>query len=100
MRSQLPLVLTGSYDSSGKIWSALSGDCLQTLAGHGGAVMSAVFSPDGERALTASHDESGKIRSSASVECLHTLTGHRGRRRSGPLRRASACILSQAIAAQ
>jgi WD40 repeat protein len=38
------LVLTGSGDSTAKIWSCDSGECLKTLQGHSGDVNSAVFS--------------------------------------------------------
>ena len=76
VQSKLILSLTVSQDGSARIWSTASGECLHTLTGHGHEVISAVFSPDAERALTASCDGSAKIWSTASGACLHTLTGH------------------------
>ena len=40
-------VLAGSLDKTAKIWSTASGECLQTLSGHTGSVLSAVFAADG-----------------------------------------------------
>ena len=47
VRSKLSLILTASDDRSAKIWSAASGECVQTLTGHNDALNSAVFSPHG-----------------------------------------------------
>ena len=47
VRSKLSLILTASRDGTAKIWSAASGQCLQTLTGHGFDVNTAVFSPAG-----------------------------------------------------
>ena len=68
--------VTASRDSTAKIWCAGSGECLRTLEGHGGDVISAMFSPDGQEVLTASVDGSAKIWCAASGECLRTLKGH------------------------
>ena len=72
VRSKLSLILTASRDGTAKIWSAASGQCLQTLTGHGFDVNTAVFSPDGERVLTASNDSSAKIWSAgeSSEQCV------------------------------
>ena len=40
-------VATASEDVSAKIWSASSGECVQTLTGHTDTVNSALWSPDG-----------------------------------------------------
>ena len=46
------------------------------LLGHGGFVMSAAFSPDGEVVVTASADWTAKLWCSTAGECLRTLEGH------------------------
>ena len=45
----LPTVLTASGDRTAKIWDSFTGECRQTLSGHGGIVPSAVFSADAQR---------------------------------------------------
>eukprot|EP00931_Biecheleriopsis_adriatica_P005791 TRINITY_DN10727_c0_g1_i5.p1 TRINITY_DN10727_c0_g1~~TRINITY_DN10727_c0_g1_i5.p1 ORF type:complete len:205 (-),score=39.77 TRINITY_DN10727_c0_g1_i5:183-797(-) len=69
-------IATASRDYTAKLWSASSGECLHTLQGHTDDVMSAVFSPDGQKVLTASSDGTAKLWSASSGECLHTLQGH------------------------
>ena len=69
-------LLTASQDNTAKVWSAASGECLRTLQGHSQAVISAVFSADGQQVLTASYDNTAKVWSAASGKCLRTLQGH------------------------
>ena len=40
-------IVTASGDKTVRVWSAATGECVQTLAGHSGAVTSAQFSPEG-----------------------------------------------------
>jgi WD40 repeat protein len=47
------LVLTGSLDSTAKIWSCAPEECLKTLHGRTRGISSAVFSPDGALVLRA-----------------------------------------------
>ena len=49
-------VVTASLDKTSKIWSAETGECIQTLS-HEASVNSAVFSPDGRYVVTASRDK-------------------------------------------
>jgi WD40 repeat protein len=48
----------------------------RTLLGHQDEVISAVFSPDGQRVLTASHDRTARIWDTASGKEIARLTGH------------------------
>ena len=64
--------------TTAKIWSALSGECVFHLEGHGDMVNSAGFSPDGQQVLTASDDTTAKLWSAASGECLLTFEGYWG----------------------
>ena len=69
-------IATASLDGTAKLWSASSGECLRTLEGHTGGLVSAVFSPDCQEVLTTSMDETAKLWSASSGQCLRTLEGH------------------------
>jgi WD40 repeat protein len=49
-------ILSNSGDYEMKLWSATTGHCLHTLAGHSGNVRSCSFSPNGHELYTASED--------------------------------------------
>ena len=44
-----PCILTASWDGRAKLWDAVQGDCMLTFKGHDAVVLSAAFSPDGQR---------------------------------------------------
>ena len=67
------LLVTASSDNTSKIWSAETGECIQTLS-HDYDVYSAVFSPDGRYVVTASLDNTSKIWSAETGECIQTLS--------------------------
>src|SRR5271155_706782 len=69
---------SASSDKTVKIWDASSGECLQTLEGHSGAVKSVAFSHDSARLASASDDKTVEIWDASSGECLQTLEGHSG----------------------
>jgi WD40 repeat protein len=52
--------VTGSHDSTAKVWDAERGAEILALKGHTGAVSSACFSPDGSRVVT-SGDMTAKV---------------------------------------
>jgi WD40 repeat protein len=47
-----------------------------TLRGHTSSVVSAVFSPDGQRIVTASDDQTARVWNATSGQLLATLQGH------------------------
>ena len=59
-----------------RIWSAKTGEELQTLQGHQDFVTSVVFSPDGKRVATASVDKTARVWDTETGEELQTLQGH------------------------
>jgi len=60
-----PLIVTGSYDSTAKLWcmnsARTAADCVATLAGHGNTVRSATFHPTEPLIATVSHDKTIKL---------------------------------------
>ncbi|CAG4984006.1 unnamed protein product [Parnassius apollo] len=69
-------ILTGSYDTTLKVWCAITGKCLHTLEGHFGSVMSCQM--DGELVISGSTDCTLRIWNAKTGECLQVLTGHTG----------------------
>ncbi|MCB0206708.1 MAG: WD40 repeat domain-containing protein, partial [Anaerolineae bacterium] len=69
------------YQSSGgsgtaRVWDATSGELVFTLEGHEAGIMSAEWSPKGDRILTASLDNSARIWEATTGKLLVTFTGH------------------------
>lgn len=52
-------MVSGSYDTTAKIWSIESGQCLRTLSGHFSQIYAIVF--DGDLIATGSLDTSVRI---------------------------------------
>ncbi|OJK02158.1 hypothetical protein ASPACDRAFT_50846 [Aspergillus aculeatus ATCC 16872] len=69
-------IVSGSDDTTLRIWDANNGARLNTLKGHEGAVCSVTFSPDGRHIVSGSDDCTIKIWDSISGDCLHTLRSH------------------------
>jgi WD40 repeat protein/tRNA A-37 threonylcarbamoyl transferase component Bud32 len=70
-------VVTGSYDTTAKVWDAQTGAELLTLRGHTDYVWSASFSPDGSRVLTSGNGIAKVWDAKNGAEVL-TLKGHPG----------------------
>ncbi|MFM7737929.1 MAG: WD40 repeat domain-containing protein, partial [Planctomycetota bacterium] len=65
-------IVSGSGDSTLKLWDAASGEELKTLSGHTDGVGSVAFSPDGTRIVSGSLDTTLKLWDAASGEELKT----------------------------
>jgi WD40 repeat protein len=69
-------VVSGSADSSIKIWDLEQGREILTLPEHEAAVRSVAYSPDGTRIASGSVDATIKLWDAGAGEELATLTGH------------------------
>ena len=69
-------VVTGSSDSTVRIWDRGSRELLQTLRGHDGRVQFVRWSPDGTTVASAGRDGTVRIWDPDTGETLHVLTGH------------------------
>jgi len=68
--------VSGSMDSTIKLWDAATGNCLRTMAGHTDSVADVMYSPDGKYIVSGSWDKTVKIWDSSTGMCIRTLTGH------------------------
>ena len=69
--------MTGSRDSTARIWRRSDGELLATLQGYGG-IWRASFSPDGKFIVTIGSDKTARLWKSADGQLLATLEGHSG----------------------
>lgn len=67
-------LMTGSYDSTIKIWKVDTGECLRTLSGHTKGVRSLVF--DSQKLITAGLDSTIKVWNYHTGQCISTYRGH------------------------
>ncbi|XP_064198777.1 apoptotic protease-activating factor 1 isoform X1 [Anguilla rostrata] len=71
-----PRLLSWSFDGTAKVWNVASGEKIQDVACHQGAVLSCDVSPDRRMFSTVSADTTAKIWSCESWSLLHELNGH------------------------
>lgn len=70
-------VISGSYDSTLRIWDASTGQCLQILKGHTGAINCVAVLSNG-RVASGSDDRTLRVWDVNSGKCLRILRGHSG----------------------
>lgn len=75
---QSKTVISGSKDSTIKIWDADTGTELKSLTNHSGSVLSVEFNPRQNQFASSSSDSSIIIWNSTSFEVIHTLNEHGG----------------------
>lgn len=71
-------ILASSSSGEIRLWDAISGDELRTLAGHVQDVVSMSFSPNGAVLASGSRDNTIKLWNVVTGEELATLEGHNG----------------------
>ena len=71
-------IVSGSWDTTVKVWDLESGRELRTLAGHTGDVNSVAVSPDGKSIVSGSDDSTVKVWDLATGRELRTLASHTG----------------------
>ncbi|KAI2868054.1 hypothetical protein CBS11852_11391 [Aspergillus niger] len=69
-------VVSGSGDSTIKLWNAATGELQQTLKGHSDPVWAVAFSPDGQTVVSGSGDNTIKLWNAATGELQQILEGH------------------------
>ncbi|XP_060742325.1 apoptotic protease-activating factor 1 [Tachysurus vachellii] len=70
-------LLSWSFDGTVKVWDLNSGEKLQDLKCHQGAVLSGDISPDGHLFITTSADKTAKVWSCSSWSMVFFLQGHK-----------------------
>ncbi len=69
-------ILSGSEDSTVRLWDTESGKLLHTFSGHTSSVTAIAFSPDGQKILSGSYDNTVRLWDTESGKLLHTFSGH------------------------
>ncbi|KAF9409083.1 hypothetical protein HW555_011445 [Spodoptera exigua] len=67
-------ILSGSDDTTLKVWSAVTGKCLRTLVGHSGGVWSSQMVND--LVISGSTDRTLRVWNAKTGQCLKVLAGH------------------------
>jgi WD40 repeat protein len=70
-------VLTGSEDTTARIFDTASGEVLQVLRGHTSIIESVAYSPNGSCVLTGSRDTTARLWNAETGVCLRIFTGHK-----------------------
>ncbi|KAK5996558.1 Cell division control protein 4 [Cladobotryum mycophilum] len=70
------MLVSGSYDSTVRVWRISTGDALHVLHGHTQKVYSVVLDHERNRCISGSMDSLVKIWDLTTGACLYTLEGH------------------------
>ena len=71
-------IVSGSRDSTVKLWDATTGNCQMTLESHSDCVTTVAFLSDHEHIASGSLDKTIKLWSTTTGTCTMTLKGHSG----------------------
>jgi WD40 repeat protein len=69
-------VVTGSIDSTARVWLLADGSLVRTLEGHSGNVFSVCVTPDGLHVVTGSRDSTARVWLLADGSLVRSLEGH------------------------
>lgn len=72
------MLVSGSSDSSVKLWDIRVGRLVRSFEGHRARVNSVAFSPDNKTVASASNDKTIKLWDALTGRLLRTLEGHTG----------------------
>lgn len=74
--SDSKLILSGSFDSTVKLWDRQNGYCKHTFKEHTKEVLSVDVNKSGELAVSGGNDNSIKLLSISKLDCLQSLEYH------------------------
>lgn len=69
-----PVLITGSYDRTARVWNLETGECVKVLSGHTRAIRALQF--DGMMLVTGSMDRTLRIWNWRTGDCVRVLEGH------------------------
>ncbi|KAI0648210.1 WD40-repeat-containing domain protein [Trametes meyenii] len=69
-----PVLITGSYDRTARVWNLETGAALHSLVGHTRAIRALQF--DAAKLITGSMDHTMRVWNWRTGQCLKTLEGH------------------------
>jgi serine/threonine protein kinase len=69
-------IVSGSWDTTVRVWGAETGQLAFTLKGHSDSVNSVAFSPDGKRIASGSDDTTVKVWDAETGQEMLSLKGH------------------------
>jgi WD40 repeat protein len=69
-------VISGSYDTTVRVWDMSSWECVHVLEGHSDEVTSVNVSADGRYVISGSANKTVRVWDMSSWECVHVLEGH------------------------
>ncbi|KAI9029264.1 WD40-repeat-containing domain protein [Hyaloraphidium curvatum] len=69
-------LVSGSYDTTVRVWNLATGECSHVLRGHREKVYSVGYSEELKRAVSGSMDATVRVWDVITGECLHVLEGH------------------------
>jgi F-box and WD-40 domain protein CDC4 len=69
-------LVSGSYDSTVRVWRISTGEPIHKLSGHTNKVYSVVLDPERQRCISGSMDNMVKVWSLATGDCIFNLEGH------------------------
>ena len=63
------------YGHTANLWDLMKGELVTVLKGHNSALLSTMFTPDGDFALTGGEDGTIRLWNLRTVRCLRTFDG-------------------------